>query len=133
MDISNIELPTNRKFGWFFTTIFIIISAYFFIHQSEEVGFFFSVLSIIFLIITVTKADVLHPLNKLWMKFGILIGKFVSPIILGIVFFGLFTPTSLIMRLIGRDELRLKLKARNTYWRAKDSTSLLANISDKQY
>ena len=64
----------------------------------------------IFLIITITNADALLPLNKLWMKFGILLGMIISPIIMGIIFFVIFTPIAILMRLSGRDELRLRLK-----------------------
>ena len=64
----------------------------------------------IFLIITITNADALLPLNKLWMKFGILLGMIISPIIMGIIFFVIFTPIAILMRLSGRDELRLRFK-----------------------
>ena len=62
------------------------------------------------------KSDALLPLNKLWMYFGILLGMIVSPIVLGIVFFGLFTPIAMFMRLSGRDELRLKLTQKASHW-----------------
>ena len=70
----------------------------------------------ILLIITITNAKVLLPLNKLWMKFGILLGMIISPIIMGIIFFGIFTPIAFLMRLSGRDELRLRFKKKKTYW-----------------
>ena len=70
----------------------------------------------IFLIITITNADALLPLNKLWMKFGILLGMIISPIIMGIIFFVIFTPIAILMRLSGRDELRLRLKKKKTHW-----------------
>ena len=70
----------------------------------------------ILLIITNTNAKVLLPLNKLWMKFGILLGMIISPIIMGIIFFGIFTPIAFLMRLSGRDELRLRFKKKKTYW-----------------
>ena len=70
----------------------------------------------IFLIITIINADALLPLNKLWMKFGILLGMIVNPIIMGIIFFGIFTPIAIIMRLSGRDELRLQFKIKQTHW-----------------
>ncbi len=66
--------------------------------------------------ITIINADVLFPLNKLWIKFGILLGIIVNPIIMGIIFFGIFTPIAILMRLSGRDELRLRLKKKKTYW-----------------
>jgi hypothetical protein len=69
-----------------------------------------------FLVITIINAKILLPLNKLWMKFGILLGMIVSPIIMGIIYFGIFTPIAIIMRLAGRDELRLRLKKQKTHW-----------------
>ena len=74
-------------------------------------------LSVLFLSITLINDNLLLPLNKLWMSFGLLLGKIISPIILGIIFFGLFTPYGIILRLIGRDELNLKLKKTNSYWK----------------
>ena len=71
--------------------------------------------------ITVVRADILFPLNKLWMRFGLLLGKIISPIVLGIIFFALFTPVSLAMRLFGRDELRLCFKQKNSYWIPRES------------
>ena len=62
------------------------------------------------------KADLLHPLNKLWMRFGLLLGMIVSPIVLGAIFFLLFTPIAVLMRLFGRDELRLRFKKQSSHW-----------------
>ena len=70
----------------------------------------------ILLIITIINADILFPLNKLWMKFGILLGMVFGPIVMGIIFFGIFTPIAVLMRFSGRDELRLRLKKQKTYW-----------------
>ena len=70
----------------------------------------------IFLVTTIINAKILLPLNKLWMKFGILLGMIVSPVIMGIIYFGVFTPIAIVMRLAGRDELRLQLKKQKTHW-----------------
>ena len=72
--------------------------------------------AVIFLLVTLTKSDALLPLNKLWMRFGLLLGMIVSPIVLGVIFFGLFTPIATLMRLSGRDELRLKYTQRASHW-----------------
>ena len=86
--------------------------------------------SLIFLFLTIVKDDILLPLNKLWMRFGFLIGMIVSPIILGIIFFGLFTPIALIMKLSGRDELKLKLKKKPNHWISR--SELIKSESFKQ-
>ena len=70
----------------------------------------------IFLVTTIINAKILLPLNKLWMKFGILLGMIISPIVMGIIFFGIFTPISITMMLFGRDELRLRFKKKKTHW-----------------
>ena len=72
--------------------------------------------ALIFLLVTLVKSDALLPLNKLWMRFGLLLGMIVSPIVLGIIFFGLFTPIAILMRLSGRDELRLKFNQKASHW-----------------
>ena len=69
----------------------------------------------VFLIVTLVRSNSLSPLNKLWMRFGLLLGMVVSPIVLGI-FFGVFTTMAVTLRLIGRDELSLKLKKKTSYW-----------------
>ena len=83
-------------------------------------------------LITFVNEHALLPLNKLWMKFGQLIGIIVSPIVLGIIFFGIFTPYSLLMRLFGRDELQLKLRKRKSYWKLRDQSIPITNFR-KQY
>ena len=73
-------------------------------------------LAIIFLILGLLNSSILSPLNKIWFKFGILLGGFVSPIVMGVVFFAIVTPTSLIMRVLGKNLLNLKKKNKKTYW-----------------
>ena len=110
------ELPSNRKFGFFFTVVFLVASTYFYM-KANAIGFYtFGGLAIIFLLITIIKAEILLPLNKLWMSLGHLIGMFVSPIVLGFIFFGIFTPIGFMMRIFGRDELQLKFQERRSYW-----------------
>jgi amino acid transporter len=76
----------------------------------------FIAVAFVFLIITLVRSDALLPLNKLWMRFGLLLGMIVSPIVLGIIFFGLFTPIATLMRLGRRDELRLKFVKKSSHW-----------------
>tara|TARA_B100000768_G_C11234113_1_gene356431 strand:- start:465 stop:869 length:405 start_codon:yes stop_codon:yes gene_type:complete len=116
MQFSEIELPSNRKFGFFFTFVFAVASAYFYNATSASWSYAFGLTSLSFLIISAVKAEILLPLNKLWMRFGLLLGMIVSPIVLGVIFFGLFTPIAFFMRLSGRDELRLKLSKKASYW-----------------
>ena len=105
MKLTHIELPSNKKFGFFFSIIFFIVSIYLFLIENIILASLLASLGIIFIIITLIKPGILQPLNNLWMK-----------IVLGLIFFGLITPVSLITGLFGRDELNLKLKKNNTYW-----------------
>ena len=122
MKFSDIELPSNRKFGFFFTFVFAVAAAYFFNSTNMIWAYIFAIASLIFLVVTVAKADILLPLNKLWMRFGLLLGMIVSPIVLGIIFLGLFTPIAFFMRLSGRDELRLKLLKKPSHWISRSET-----------
>ena len=116
MNIDKLDLPSNRKFGFFFTFVFALAAAYFYYSTNEIWIYVFIAIALIFLLITLTKSEALLPLNKLWMRFGILLGMIVSPILLGIIFFGLFTPIAMLMRLSGRDELRLGFSQKNSHW-----------------
>ena len=114
--LSEIELPSNRKFGFFFTLVFAAAATYFYYSANVTWTYVFIAAALIFLLITLVKSDILLPLNKLWMRFGLLLGMIVSPIVLGLIFFGLFTPIATVMRLSGRDELRLKFTQKASHW-----------------
>lgn len=116
MKFSEIELPSNKKFGFFFTFVFVLFAIYFLYLMNLTWMFIFAGLSFVLFVITITKADILLPLNKMWMRFGLLLGILISPIVLGIIFFGLFTPIAVFIRTIGRDELRLKFKNKTSHW-----------------
>jgi hypothetical protein len=111
-----IMLPSNRKFGFFFTFIFGLSAAYFYKNNPMLLSYIMAIVSFVLFIVTVIKADFLLPLNKFWMRFGLLLGMVISPIVLGIIFFGLFTPIAIIMRLSGRDELQLKFIKKPNHW-----------------
>ncbi len=133
MKFSEIKLPSNRKFGFFFTIIFLIISSYFFFNESYKSALFFLLISIIFFTITILKAEILLPLNKLWMRFGFTLGLIINPIVLGIIFFLIFTPISLIMWLFKRDELRLKIKKRDSYWKLRTEKNVNVDLFKQQF
>ena len=116
MDLSQIELPSNRKFGYFFTIVFMLLTIY--LHGNDHTfsAFVFAATGAIFLFVTLLDADKLLPLNKLWMQLGFILGMIISPIILGVVFYVIFTPTALFMRIKGRDELRLGANNHKSFW-----------------
>tara|TARA_B100000085_G_C18452077_1_gene475305 strand:+ start:135 stop:539 length:405 start_codon:yes stop_codon:yes gene_type:complete len=117
IQFDQIQLPSNRKFGFFFSIIFFIISTYlYYIRIDIFTVYTLYIISFSLFIITLVKADILGPLNKLWMGFGMLLGLIISPIIMGVIFFLVFTPLALVFRIIGRDELILRLKDKPSYW-----------------
>ena len=123
MKFSEIELPSNRKFGGFCAVLLSIFAGFFLTTGSTELACLFGSLFSVILATTLTKPDLLSPLNSLWMRLGRLLGLIVSPIVLGIIFFGLFTPIALVMRISGRDELRVRIKDRKSYWISRDEPS----------
>ena len=116
MNVIDLQLPSNKKFGFFFTFILMVVTAYFYHVEKIVWAYIFVALASIFLFITLVKSEALLPLNKVWMLFGLLLGRLISPIVIGIIFLGLFTPIAILMRLSGRDELRLKFVQKSSHW-----------------
>ena len=110
------KLPSNQSFGFFFSFVFAFAGVYNYFSANIFLALVFMIFALIFLFITLINSDALEPLNKLWMRLGMLLGRIVSPIVLGVIFFGLFTPIAILMRLSGRDELRLKFNRQLSYW-----------------
>ena len=115
MNQDDIKIGTNRSFGIVFFLVFIIISLYPLLN-AENIRIWSLIISIIFLILGLINSKLLNPLNKIWFTFGLLLGKIVSPIIMGIIFFLVVTPTALFMKLLKKDMLNLKFNKKNTYW-----------------
>ena len=118
----NIKLPSNRNFGIVFFIVFLIIALWPILKQNE-IRIWSLIISFIFFVLGLINSKLLAPLNKLWFKFGILLGNIIAPIIMGIVFFLVVTPTGLIMRFFRKDILRLKKNSNDSYWINKDNTN----------
>ena len=112
---SETNTSSNRSFGLVFSIVFLIIAIYPLIND-EDIRIWSLVVSIIFLILGYFKSTILTPLNSLWYKFGIFLGRIVSPIILGVIYFFIVTPTSILMRLFKKDLLNLKFSNNKSYW-----------------
>ena len=117
--MDDIKISSNRSFGIVFFIVFLLIALYP-LTYSEEIRVWSVIISLIFLVLGLSNSKILTPLNKLWFKFGMLLGKIVSPIIMGIIFFLVVTPIGLIMRLLGKDVLNLKYNKNKSYWIEKD-------------
>ena len=123
-----IKTSSNKSFGIVFFIVFLIIALYPMI-KGGDLRLWSLIVSLIFLILGLINSNILTPLNRLWFKFGIFLGKIVSPIILGAIFFLIVTPTGLLLRLFGKDVINLKYNKDNSYWIKK--TGPKSNMKDQ--
>ena len=121
MNSEKIKIPSNKNFGLVFFVFFLIISFYPLLNN-ENIRLWSLLISLIFLILGLLNSKILTPFNKLWINFGLLIGKFISPVIMSIIFFLVVTPIGFIMRMIGKDLLNLKYNDKKSYWIEKTET-----------
>jgi len=128
-----VKLPSNKKFGYFFSIIFLLIAVYFYIKEINNLSNIFSFLGIIFFLISLIKSEILLPLNKLWMNIGYLLGNFVNPIVLGVIFFLMFVPIAISMRIFRRDELSLKFKDKISYWKKRENSNFEIDSFKQQF
>ncbi len=117
-----IKLPTNRNFGMVFSIVFLIIALWPLLKQND-LRLWSLYISGIFFVLGLLNSKLLLPLNKIWFKFGILLGSIIAPIVMGIVFFLVVTPTGLIMKLLRKDLLNLKKNKKETYWLDKNNSN----------
>lgn len=114
------ELPSNRSFGWTFTGVFILMGVYGLWRGGAALSWLFAAAALMALV-TLTRETWLTPLNRAWMAFGALLNAIVSPIVLGVIYFGVFTPTGIVMRLCGRDAMCRRFDpAAPSYWVRRD-------------
>ncbi len=113
------KIGSNRSFGIVFFVVFVIISLWPLLN-SNEIRIWALIISIIFLILGVINSKILTPLNKLWFKFGIFLGNIISPIVMGIIYFFVVTPTGLFLKVISKDVLGLKKTKNSSYWKKKE-------------
>jgi len=133
MKFAEIELPSNKKFGIFFCFVFAVICAYLFIKGNTLTATVFGFLACLTGALSLVLPTILTPFNRGWMWIGYVLGRIISPVVLGVIFFCLLTPISLFSRALGRDELRLKLTKANTYWRKREPVGPNADSFKNQY
>ena len=118
--MDNIKIGSNRSFGIVFFIVFLLVAIYPIINN-QDIRLWSLLISLIFLTLGLINSKVLNPFNKVWFKFGIFLGKIVSPLVMGIIFFLVVTPIGLLMRLLGKDLLNLNFNKKiETYWIAKN-------------
>ena len=115
MKKNNIEISSNRSFGIGFFVVFLIIAFYPLINQNE-IRLWSLVIALTFLVLGILNSKLLLPLNKIWFKFGIFLGKIISPLVMGVIFFFVVTPIGIFMRIIKKDLLNLKYNNDKSYW-----------------
>ena len=113
--MDEIKIGSNRSFGIVFFTVFLIIATYPLI-DNGEIRKWSLILSLVFLILGLLNSKILYPLNKIWFKFGLLLGRIVSPLVMVIIFFLVVTPIGLLMRILNKDLLNLKFNKSKSYW-----------------
>ena len=115
MNDLKIRIGTNRNFGIVFSVFFLIIFLWP-LKSGNELNLFLLLISAIFLLLGLTNSKLLSPLNIIWFKFGLFLGKIVSPVVMGIIFFFVVTPISLILKIFKKDVLNLKKNKKKSYW-----------------
>ena len=117
---------SNKSFGIIFFVVLFVIAFWSFRGEYHQIKLLPLCLSIIFLILGLLNSKLLTPFNKIWIKFGELLGKVVAPLVMMFIFFFIITPLSLFIKLIGKDLINIKYTNAKTYWikRSKDPGSM---------
>ena len=127
MNYKDIKISSNRSFGILFAFVFSLVAFWPILNQNE-IRIWSLIVAIIFIVLGLLNSKLLTPLNKIWFRFGIFLGNFISPIIMGVIFFFVVTPTGLIMKLFNRDLINLKKSNEKSYWiKKKDIKSSMKN------
>ena len=120
--MNKIKISSNRNFGLVFFIVFLIVSIWPLTNE-EPARIWSAIISSVFFILGLMNSKLLTPLNKLWFKFGMILGAIIAPIVMGIIFFLVVTPTGFIMNIIGKDLLQKKYdKKKGTYWIKRDKS-----------
>ena len=123
----HIKISSNKNFGIVFFIFFLIISLYPLLNDNH-LRIWSLIIALIFLILGLMNSRILTPLNKIWFRFGLLLGQLIYPIIMGFIFFIVVTPIGLLMRILRKDLLGLKFNKNNSYWiKRKEPKSLMKN------
>ena len=119
----------NKQFGYLFFFVLSFISIFIFFN-SNKINYILISLSLIFLIITIVRPILFYGISNIWIKFGELLGKFISPLVMMLIFFLFLTPLSFIVRMMGKDLLNTKFSKQKSYWIKREKN---IGTMDKQY
>ena len=109
------EKSSNRSFGIIFFIVFLLISVWP-IMDGQEPRVWSLIISLIFLILGILNSKILTPLNLAWIKLGEILGRFIAPVVMAVIYFLIVTPIGLFMRIIGKDLLNIKFLQNSSYW-----------------
>ena len=124
---NDIKIGSNRNFGIVFFVVFLLIAIYPVINDGD-LRLWSLIISLFFLVLGLINSKILSPFNKLWFKFGIFLGKIISPFVMSIIFFLVVTPIGILMRILKKDLLSLKKNNNKSYWVEKtDQRSKMKN------
>ena len=112
---NELKISSNKSFGIVFFIFFLLVSLYPLL-KNENIRIWSLIIALIFLVLGLFNSKILSPLNQLWFKFGLILGKIVSPVIMGIIFFGVVTPIGVLMKILNKDLLSLKFNKEKSYW-----------------
>ena len=109
------EKSSNRSFGIIFFIVFLLISVWP-IMDGQELRVWSLIISLIFLILGILNSKILTPFNLAWIKLGEILGRFIAPVVMAVIYFLIVTPIGLLMRIIGKDLLNIKFSQNSSYW-----------------
>ena len=113
--MDDVKISSNRSFGIVFFVVFLIIALFPLINDGN-IRLWSLIVSLAFLALGLLNSKFLSPLNKIWFKFGLFLGKIISPIVMGLIFFIVVTPIGILMRILKKDLLNLKMNNNKSYW-----------------
>ena len=117
------KAPTNKNFGLVFSAIFFLVFSYFYFIKNHFSPIILSI-SLIFFTLGILNSKLLYPLNFIWFKFGILLSKILNPLIIFLIYVVAFLPTSLLLKIFGKDLMNLKYNKKiNSYWLSADKNT----------
>ena len=113
--MGNVKIGSNRSFGIVFFVVFLLIGFYPLLNEGN-LRIWSVIISIVFFILGLLNSKILTPINKVWFRFGLFLGKIISPLIMGIIFFFVVTPIGIFLRIIKKDVINLKFNSDKSYW-----------------
>ena len=117
---SKIKIGSNRSFGLVFFVVFLVISLWPLIY-GDSIRIWSLIVSTFFIILGLMNSKLLTPLNHLWIKFGMILGAIISPVVMAVVFFLVVTPISFVMNIMGKDLLKTRYdKKKESCWIKRD-------------